>query len=134
MTNRDLRGNLIMHGRMMAAVFAMSDAGVSEFEMMFEDDFTVKGVPQPLQVLWRCKGKWGKANEELSGVSERYSYPAHAAEDLLSRVLNGSACLSCGRRVVVGLIAAGFCSRTLVTADLDNPDKYVYKRGCRYGL
>ena len=73
------RGDRMLMGRFLAAVDQLAHTGMTEFEAAYDDEL---GELSPVEVLWRCEGKW----QGTRVFSAHFSYPAQAAEDLLGRV------------------------------------------------
>ena len=117
------RGDRMLMGRFLAAVDQLAHTGMTEFEAAYDDEL---GELSPVEVLWRCEGKW----QGTRLFSAHFSYPAQAAEDLLGRVVNGGLCTSCRNVVVIGLSIDGYCSRTLVATDIDDEHTYRYVKTC----
>ena len=110
------RGDLMLMGRTLAALDLLGRTGVGEVEIVHEES----------PVRWWVGGNWGGTR----AFSEKFPYPAHAAEDLLARVVNGGRCGRCGQTTVVGIAADDVCWFMLATKDLDHPGTYRYLRSC----
>ena len=116
------RGDLMLMGRMLAGMDVLKYSGVNSLEIAYDDDRSDDQVP----VVWWAEGNWGGQRV----FSQMFPYPAHAVEDLLSRVLNGGRCRRCGQTTVVGVDADGFCCFRLACTDLDEPSTWRYVRSC----
>lgn len=116
------RGDQMLFGRVNAVLAILPRSGVTDVEFAFEDD---SGTPR-----WWAKGNWSGSRVYSA---EGWPYPAQALEDLLGRVMNGGTCTMCGRTILVGIIASGYCCFTLAARDLDDPETYAYVRSCEAG-
>lgn len=115
------RGDLMLLGRTTAGLALLGRSGARAAEVAYDDDGPT--------VKWRATATW----QGTKVWSEDFPYPAHAVEDLLSRVLNGGQCTRCERTTVVGVVAEGFCCFVVTAANLDNPESYRYTRTCEVG-
>lgn len=117
------RGDQILMGRFLATVELLGRTGANEFEIQYDDDRNSQTAP----ILW-----WAGANWKGHRVfSEHFPYPAQAAEDLLSRVVNGGLCTRCKRTTVVGVLIEGLCCFALQATDVDEPSSYRWVRSCQ---
>jgi hypothetical protein len=116
------RGDRMLLGRTLAAIEQLGRAKATDVEFAFDDETGSEHV----KVVW-----WAKANFGGTRLySQYYPYPAMALEEVLARAVNGGACTSCGAPTILGLRADGYCSRTLVAEDIDDPSTYRYGRSC----
>jgi hypothetical protein len=53
--NGGTRGDRMLMGRFLAAVDQLAHTGMTQFEAAYDDDL---GPLSPVEVLWRCEGKW----------------------------------------------------------------------------
>lgn len=116
------RGDQILLGRFLATTLLLGRTGADSFEAQYDDDTGSTRMP----VMW-----WAGANWNGKRIfSEQFPYPAQAAEDLLSRVVNGGLCTRCNRTTVVGVVIDGLCSFVLHADNVDNPETYRWIREC----
>lgn len=122
MSKAGTRGDRLLLGRLVAATELIQRTGATEFEIAYDDETGYDRVP----VVWWTTAKWN--GQRLD--SEFFPYPAQAAEDLLSRVINGGLCKRCEKTTVVGLVVDGCCSFVLHAGDVDDDQTYRYVRTC----
>ncbi len=114
------RGDIMITGRMAAAMAILQRTGARSAEVAFDDD----GFVMP--VVWRAS-----ANFDGHRVySFEHPYPSGAAEDLIGKVMNGGTCKRCNRTMVVGINVPGYCSFILHADDVDDEKTYRYVRTC----
>lgn len=117
------RGNLILMGRLLAAVDQLAHTGMTEFEIRYDDDL---GDLNPVEVLWIAEGNW----KGTRVFSAHFAYPAQAAEDLMAKIINGGMCTSCGKTTVAMVDIPGYCARLLTATNVDDDKSYRYVRKC----
>jgi hypothetical protein len=115
------RGDLILTGRLVAAVELIGHTGARGFEIAFDDEC---GAPE--KVMWHATATYQGAKV----WSRHYPYPAQAAEELLVKLMNGGLCKKCGLTTVVGLDTHDLCCFGLCCSDIDDPQTYRYLRSC----
>lgn len=117
MTTTPTRGDRILLGHVIAGMELLGRSGVRNVELAFDDDGPV---------LWWCGGNWNGTR----AYSERFPYPAHAVDNLLSRVINGGQCRRCSRTTVIGVDVEGLCCFQLHAGDVDDEQTYRWMRSC----